>query len=194
MGKIANLTPVEFEKYVKRTIQNSGIDLSEFEVKRNEKIKGKDGEYQIDVTARFKALNTNFLVLIECKHHKNPIKREVIQILHDRLDSVDAQKGMVFSSVCFQKGAVEYAKKHNIALVLVTDNQPIMFNSIARNPPIFPRSMRKGGWLVHLNENNEIINTLLELYDPHLILEELGISVSLHESRKLGRITIKQDV
>ena len=36
---------------------------------------------KVDVTVRFSALGMEFLVLIECNHHKNRIKREVLQVL-----------------------------------------------------------------------------------------------------------------
>ena len=47
-----------------------------------------DGSYEIDVAARFTALGADFLVLIECKHHRHFIKREAVQALHSRIQSV----------------------------------------------------------------------------------------------------------
>jgi restriction system protein len=121
MDEPTELTPEQFEEEVEKQIITMDIGLSEFKVRRLEKISAADGIYEIDVTARFDALGVNFLVLIECKHHKSPIKREVVQILNERLRAVGAQKGMIFSTVRYQQGAIEYAKKHGIALAIVVD-------------------------------------------------------------------------
>ncbi|HTG35205.1 MAG TPA: restriction endonuclease [Thermoanaerobaculia bacterium] len=117
----ANLTPEQFEIAVQEIVQSQGAQLDDFKVARREVLPGTDGEYEIDVTARFEALGASFLVLIECKYHKSPIKREVVQVLHDRLRSVGAQKGILVATSHFQSGAVLYAEKHGIALVLLTD-------------------------------------------------------------------------
>jgi restriction system protein len=93
MSEPTVLTPEEFEQKVAKQITLRGITLSEFKVQRLEKNQAADGVYEIDVTARFEALGGSCLVLIECKHHKTPIKREVVQILYDRLRAVGAQRG-----------------------------------------------------------------------------------------------------
>jgi restriction system protein len=149
---------------------------------------------KIDVTARFTALDTNFLVLIECKHHKHPIKRDVIQVLRDRLESIGAQKGMVFSTVRFQSGAVEYAKAHNIALIKVTDSEPIVFNRAGGNFDHDKIPTRKGAWLVHLNDDNKIMNSLIGMGDPYIILNEIGIPAKPKSGRELSRITGEQKI
>ena len=94
--------------------------MESIEVTHLETLPGAEGEYTIDVTVRFRAFQgAQFLVLVECKKHKNPIKREVIQVLHDRLRSVGGHKGFVVATTSFQAGAVEYATQHGIALVQV---------------------------------------------------------------------------
>lgn len=118
-GEPANLTPQQFEAEVESFLRRSGGGLSEFRVQRLEKIDAADGVYEIDVTARFEALGADFLVLVECKHHKSPIKREVVQVLRDRVSAVGGQKGMIFSTAPFQSGAIRYARAHGIALLLV---------------------------------------------------------------------------
>jgi len=189
INSIAHFTPEEFEQHVQRMLEDSGIDLSDFYTQRREKIQGKDGEYEIDVTARFKALNTEFLVLIECKHHKHPIKREVIQVLRDRMESIGAQKGMLFSSVRFQSGAVEYAKAHKIALIKVTDSEPVYFNRAGGNFDHDSIPTCKGAWLVHQNVEDNIMNTRLGVGDPYLILNEIGIPAAPKNGCEMIRIS-----
>jgi restriction system protein len=115
-----HITPNEFELLVKSWFATVGQTMEYFEVGHLETLPGTDGEYTFDVTVRFRAFQgAQFLVLVECKKHKNPVKREVIQILHDRLRSVGGHKGFVIATTQFQRGAIEYAQKHGIALVQV---------------------------------------------------------------------------
>lgn len=125
----ADLTPEQFEEAVHNIINRIGGTLTDFTVQRRERIAVADGTYEIDVSARFEALGASFLVLIECKHHKAPVKRDHVQILYDRLRTVGAQKGILFSTSRFQAGTVKYAKQHGIALVHVADGS---FNYIVK--------------------------------------------------------------
>lgn len=120
---VTELTPEDFERTVKEMLEASAHGLDEFSAVHREQIRGLEGSYEIDVTARFRAIGGDFLVLVECKHHKNSIKRETVQVLHARVQSVGAQKGMLFATSGFQKGALEYAAAHGIALVRIVDGK-----------------------------------------------------------------------
>ncbi|WP_234003452.1 hypothetical protein [Stenotrophomonas sp. MYb57] len=69
-GDPVNLSPRQFELAVKGIVDAAAEGLVEYDSKHLERLAASDGEYEIDVAARFKALGANFLVLIECKHHK----------------------------------------------------------------------------------------------------------------------------
>src|SRR4030095_742842 len=118
------MTFVDYEVGVKNFIRAKGHHLKNFSVTRNEILQGVGGEYEIDVVARFTILEgAEIVVLIECKHHKNPIKRELVQALHSKLDSLGAHKAMMFTTASYQRGAIEFAKAHGISLVRFTDSQ-----------------------------------------------------------------------
>jgi restriction system protein len=120
--RVENLTPEEFELLVKAWLESVSSPLEAFTASHLETLQGRDGEYSIDVTARFKAFDgASFLVVIECKKHKNPIKREVVQVLREKQLSLGAQKAMVVATSEFQSGAIEYASNHGIALVQVVE-------------------------------------------------------------------------
>ncbi|MDP0501645.1 MAG: restriction endonuclease [Verrucomicrobiota bacterium JB022] len=172
----AAYTPEEFEQHVQCLIQKSGVGLESFETTRREKLQGCDGEYEIDVVARFEALNTRFIVLIECKHHRNPIKREIVQILADRIRSCGAHKGMIFSTVRFQRGAVEYALRHGIALVKVTDAEPVYFNRSGDSTNEIPT--RKGGWLVREGKANKVRYSAFDIWNVSLLMEAFNEEVA----------------
>ncbi len=163
----STLSAAQFEAAVEGILRRTGIGLTDFKVQRLEKIHTADGVYEIDVTARFKALG-DVLVLIECKHHKNPIKREVVQILHDKLRAVSAQKGMVFSTVKFQKGAIEFAQAHGIALVLVANGATMYVTRSVADSGMDTRDFPPYvGWLVRLNDAGEqTLHVLLDEDEP----------------------------
>jgi restriction system protein len=135
---VSSLTPDGFERQVKAWIESVASPLESFQAKHLEDLAGADGDYAIDVTARFTAFGgASFLLLVECKRHKNPIKREVVQTLRDKQQSIGAQKAMVVSTSDFQSGAIEYARKHGIALVQIVNGQAAYIqNSI--QPPARP--------------------------------------------------------
>jgi restriction system protein len=174
MDNPTELTPEQFEREVEKQIRSMGIGLSEFTVQRLEKISAADGIYEIDVTARFDALGASFLVLIECKHHKNPIKREVVQILNDRLRAVGAQKGMIFSTVQYQRGALEYAKKHGIALARVIDGSMLYETKSYDQRPVElpPWVPPYAAYIVSLSENGGESYSLMGEGDPVELLEQ----------------------
>lgn len=113
------ITSKEFEEIIHLYLSSLGNELKSFSAIHNASVEAFDGEYQIDVLAKFEFLGASFTVLVECKRHKNPIKREVVQALHGKINSLGAHKGLVFSTSEFQSGAIEYAEEHGIALITV---------------------------------------------------------------------------
>jgi restriction system protein len=120
---ITEISPRKFEILVKAFISELGHNLKKFQAYHDVKVKAHDGTYQIDVKATFEALGSDFIVLIECKHHKSSVKREVVEILYNRLQSSGSQKGMIFSTSKFQSGALKFAEAHGIALVRLIEGK-----------------------------------------------------------------------
>lgn len=146
--KKAKITSVQFEQEVKKYLESTSGKLRQFQTEHRESMDGHDGTYEIDITARFRIFGADFLVLVECKHHKNHIKREHVQTLHAKLVTLGAQKAMLFSTSEFQEGAVEYAIQHGIALVRLASGETSYFTRSAnRTPP--PDSLPAYvGWLI----------------------------------------------
>jgi restriction system protein len=61
--------------------------------------------------------------LVECKRYSTAVKREVVEVLHDKLRETRAQKAMLFATSGFQKGAIVYARNHHITLVRFVDGR-----------------------------------------------------------------------
>jgi restriction system protein len=131
-----NITPEEFEQYVKDWFDSEGINLKSYKSIINNKAAADDGVYEIDIDITYDALGVEFRVLIECKRHSYNIKREVLQILHEKLQSIGAHKGIVCSTSGFQSGALKYARKHGIACIMVAENRMLVQTRSSDREPV----------------------------------------------------------
>lgn len=134
-----NITPEEFEEFVAELLREGGPSLENYTVRAHEVIRGVDGEYDFDATVRFSVLDMDYLVLVEDKRHDHPIKRETVQVLHQKLQSVGAQKAVMIATAPFQRGAIEFAKTHGIALVMVSEGRFTFETRAAEPPPVMSR-------------------------------------------------------
>lgn len=158
------ITPRDFEQLVREYLIQQGQPLKSFVATHDIKLKRTDGEYQIDVYAEFEYLGATFKVLVECKRHANKIKRETVQILHDKLRATGAQKGMLFSTSSFQEGAHIYAEANGIALIRVIEGRFTYFTKEEgsqqfvcppwHDMPKYVGELRKGNTTTYLQEGH----------------------------------------
>ena len=122
---ILDMTPTEFEKHSLRVLteQLHGIENCIFQ--HDKIIEVDDGNYQIDGYIEFELMGIKYKTLVECKHYKTSISREKVAVLYDKIRACGANKGILVSSSNFQSGAIEYASKHGIALIQLTDADSI---------------------------------------------------------------------
>jgi hypothetical protein len=133
----AEITPAEFEIFVTslfKAIEADGT-VTNLRIQNHEVIDGMDGCYDFDATVRYELAGMSFLVLVEAKCHKHPIKRELVQVLHQKLQSVGAQKAVLVSTAPFQQGALTFALAHGIALVTVTEGRFTFETKASTKPP-----------------------------------------------------------
>lgn len=171
------LTSEQFETTVREILDGLGASLKSFATRHKERLTGVDGSYEIDVTARFGAMGAKFLVLVECKHQRTPVKRDAVQILHDRIRSTGAHKGILFSSSGFQKGAIQYALTHGIALVRVADQTTAWLTLGVDSAPRPSLNVSEGfvGWLMTLSSDGEAQCELVTGHDVARLRSYLGI-------------------
>ena len=118
------ITPGEFEEFVAGELLGAaGSEVDDLVVTVHEKVVGADGVYDFDATVRYRFAGMAFLVVVEAKLHRNPIKRELVQVLHQKIHSVGAHKGVMVATSPYQAGAKEFATAHGIALVTVTEGR-----------------------------------------------------------------------
>ncbi len=117
------LTPNDFEIAVKQALRDTmprGSKL-DFAIHGKRKVRGIDGEYEIDASAEFEVFGTKIKILIECKHHNKPVNRDLVMTLLTKLHSTAMHKAIMVSISGFQSGAVRFAKSHGIALIHIMD-------------------------------------------------------------------------
>lgn len=150
------LSPRDYEKAVKAYLDAMGEQLLEYRSEHREKPDGPGGEYEIDVTVRFTALGVDFLVLVECKHYRRKVEREVFQVLHDKIRLLGAHKGMVFTTSGFQSGALEYAEVHGVAAIWMKDGRTEVIRKADGLPELPPRP--PVGWLLGSGGRESLIS------------------------------------
>lgn len=151
------ITAADFERLVRDWILKQGGELKSLEVKHDVKVEAYDSTYQIDVLAKFQAFaGAEFTVLIECKKYRGAVERELVQVLHDKVRSVGAHKGMLFTTSGFQSGAIKYATAHGIALVSIIDGvatyETRSAYPVAAKPPTWLNLPKFALW--HVGEND----------------------------------------
>ena len=177
------LTPREFELYVKELLEQEGVGLQDFRAQHLENLGAHDGDYEIDVTARFTALGADFLVLIECKRWSNPVKREQIMVLEQKRQSIGAHKAIAVTTSEFQSGALDFAKEHRIALAEIKDGSLAYGakseDGVRANEPWLPPYST---WLIRRSKSgNKTLSRLGSITSPFrqhesqgYLLQELG--------------------
>lgn len=198
---IYDLTPTEFEKYCCDILAGYAKKekLQDFTIIHDTKIKASDGKYQIDVYAEFTAMGVHFKVLCECKKYKNKVNRDKVAVLHRKLESIGAHKGILISTSDFQSGAIEYGKMHGIALIKVEnynfkevsysngqnkydDNDPFLYAEKQMPPYVAFDCTSDTNEPVKIYPTREMIKEIL-IEQNRKIKEILGIDVPLDFSK-----------
>lgn len=139
----ADITPAEFEAFVAEILGLVSTTVEGVIGRLRDRIEGVDGTYIFDATVRYRFGGADYLTVIEAKMHKNPIKRDQVQTLHSKLLSVGAQKALMISTARYQRGALEFAKGHGIALVSLTEGRFIYETRAASPAPTLSREQAK---------------------------------------------------
>jgi hypothetical protein len=152
-----------------------------------DKLKGVDGTYELDVRVRYRWAGLDFLVLVEVKQHKNPIKREVVQTVASKAASLGAHKAVVVATAPFQRGALEFARVHGVALMTLTEGRFTYEVRSAHAPPPLSRQEAEDafglppivGYCYQLHEGERLSSTLISPEFPKYVAELLlGVPVN----------------
>lgn len=122
---VIDMTPTEFEKHSLRVLTEQLQHIENCVFQHDKIIEVDDGNYQIDGYIEFELMGIKYKTLVECKHYKTSISREKVAVLYDKIRACGANKGVLVSTSNFQSGAVQYATKHGIALIQLTETDSI---------------------------------------------------------------------
>jgi restriction system protein len=135
----AEITPSEFEDLVLAWLRKCGPDNELIEAEHLGTMDGAGGEYKIDVLVRLNVFGGAVVViLVECKHQGRPVERDEAMVLEAKLRDVGAHKGMLFSTSGFQKGAIQYATAHGLAMIAVVNGEWLYGTRSTGNGPVAP--------------------------------------------------------
>ncbi len=118
---ITQMSPQEFEMHCLEMLRELATDLQGYRIEHNKVYEADDGSFQLDGYIEYSVFGVLYKTIIECKKYQSPIKRSQIQALKDTISSTGAHKGIFISTSSFQSGAMQYAKKHGIALMQIID-------------------------------------------------------------------------
>lgn len=171
---VAELSPDEFERLVLQQFKRNR-EISNLEITHRELHEAADGTYEIDLTLRFTAFGgPEFMTLVECKHHKNPIKRDLVMVLNQKKESLRAHKAILCASIGFQSGAIEFAEEHGIATARVVEGE-FVWETKARVPVAPPPGFPRLHLHLYRQEGSGVSTRLLERDGSDLFPHVLGI-------------------
>jgi restriction system protein len=164
-GEPVEITPGEYEQQVLAWLVEASGDLPNAQLGHLVTLPGAGGEYEFDIVVRFSGFGeAEFVVLVECKRYRTPIKREIVLSMHSKLRDVGAHKAMIVSTAGFQKGALEYASAHGIAAISFIDGRWTYETKSAQvpvDPPPWVKLPRFAGHFMR-SEGSSIHVTLVE--------------------------------
>lgn len=107
----------DFEKFVAEMYKDS----ADVEVQHDVTLTGKyNDKRQVDVLVTQKTKLHTYKTIIECKFlSKEKVNRPIIDVLAAAIEDLDANKGVIITTVGFEAGAIEYAKGKNIDIFLI---------------------------------------------------------------------------
>lgn len=114
--------PLDFELMVGNLLASLLIyeQAAPIEIHHRRKYPGKRSghEHEIDLSFSTEVAGTTVLVLVECKAYRRRVPIEDVLAFAERIDDIDAHKGILVTLRGFQPGAERIAKARGIALVV----------------------------------------------------------------------------
>ena len=94
-------------------------------VYRDKTYTGRISGRRIKMEVSFEAhlLGARILGLVECKCYKSRVEVSDVEEFHSKVDDIGAHKGIMFTTVGYEDGAVKVAKGRGIALFILREGQ-----------------------------------------------------------------------
>lgn len=115
----------EYERFVRDIVEAvlRAQGLETVEVKHDVQVQGISRSHQIDVYWEYRLGGVLHRVIINCKRYTHPVEVTDVLTLSGVLFDMPGVRGLIVTTVGYQKGALEYAKTHQIGLKIVRPPQ-----------------------------------------------------------------------
>lgn len=116
----------EYEDFIYGVCQALGEDGG-ITVHRDTTYTGRVSGREIKVEVSFEAqlLGARILGLVECKCYKSRVEVSDVEEFNSKVDDIGAHKGIMFTTVGYESGAVKVAKGRGIALFILREGQEL---------------------------------------------------------------------
>jgi hypothetical protein len=109
-----------YERFVKKVIKS--LVEAGVEVHHQRAYEGRISHrtIKVDVSFEYNIVGAKVVVLVECKCYNHSVPVEDVEEFYSKMDDIGAHKGIMVTTVGFQKGAIDVAKGRGIGLALLT--------------------------------------------------------------------------
>ena len=126
-------------------------------------VTGARGQHDIDVYVTFEKFGQECRWIIQCKLWMKPVDKSVVQTLHNIVQNLGADRGLIFSESGFQSGAYTAAQNTNVLLQTSLDDfRGTAHMHMARIPLVLQESDEPNAPAVHVFPNGYQPNHLLK--------------------------------
>jgi hypothetical protein len=132
-------TGKQFELLVHRMYQDLVGANPGAVVTLDDKVPGRAGNRQIDLTVRHTIAGIDFLTIIECKDYSRPLNQKEVDAIVGKAADVKANKAILVSSRGFSKSATLRARAEQVDLCVVGPTAARLQESIERLPVVIKR-------------------------------------------------------
>jgi hypothetical protein len=113
----------EYEMLVAATIRDLKLAGSKDVYHQREFVGKRTGrKIKVDVSFELELHKFTLLCIVECKWYNHKVDVSEVEEFRAKLDDIGAHKGMMFTTVGYQDGAVRVAKAYGIALARLSDS------------------------------------------------------------------------
>lgn len=113
----------EYERLVAATIQDLNLAGAKQVCHQRDFVGKMTGrKIKVDVSFELELHEFTVLCLVECKWYNHKVDVSEVEEFRSKMEDIGAHKGLMFTTVGFQDGAVKYAKAYGIGLARLSDS------------------------------------------------------------------------
>jgi hypothetical protein len=125
---------LDYERFVEQVCRElaEAPGITVYSKRRYEAASGR--EIEVDVSFELNAMGARIFGIVECKHYRRRVQAAQVFVLAQTVHALRAHKGILFSGVGFQSGAVIEARQAGIALALLQPAEAAGPKYVVRGP------------------------------------------------------------